>query len=106
MLLLKMADISNVVKSFDISRQWGIAVTEEFYQQGDRERRAGLEVTPMFDRERKVELAKGQIGFIKMLAVPFFTVAADAFPAFKPLVESAEANIGHWEKVLESTRDA
>jgi GAF domain-containing protein len=102
-MLLKMGDISNVTKDFDISRQWGIAVTEEFYQQGDAERDAGLEVTPMFDRERKLELAKGQIGFIKMVGAPFFSLAAKVLPEFAQLVKVAESNIGQWERVLQVT---
>jgi hypothetical protein len=46
-MLMKAADISNVTKPFQISRQWSVAVTEEFYQQGDKERARGLAVLPM-----------------------------------------------------------
>ena len=47
----------------------------------------------------------GKTTFIKMLAGPFFNVAADAFPDFRPLLATAESNIEHWERVLESTRE-
>lgn len=100
-MLLKMADISNIAKRFDISRRWGIAVTEEFYRQGDHEREEGLEVTPMFDRAKKAELAHGQIGFINFLGLPFFKLTATVVPAYQVLPDTCESNVGHWKKVLQ-----
>lgn len=48
--MLHCADLSNPTKPLDIYRQWVDGVMEEFFQQGDKERAAGLEISPMCDR--------------------------------------------------------
>ena len=44
-MLIKTADLSNTVKPFDISRQWAICVTEEFFEQGDLEKASARPVS-------------------------------------------------------------
>ena len=58
-MLIKSCDVSNVMKPFPVARLWAIAVTEEFYTQGDMEKEKGLDILPMFDRQ-KADLAKAQ----------------------------------------------
>jgi len=98
-LLVTAADISNISKPFEIARQWGIQITTEFYDQGDAEREEGLEVTPMFDRERKQELATGQIGFSRYVGLPLFHQLKRLVPQLD-LTGQIEENIQMWEKVL------
>jgi cAMP-specific phosphodiesterase len=105
-LALKMADISNVSKEFDTARKWGISIMEEFHAQGDAERRGGMEVTPMFDREQKAELAKGQLGFISFMAKPFFVLGVKCFPDLEYLVKGIDSNVQMWERVLQQHREA
>eukprot|EP00899_Mesostigma_viride_P009844 jgi/Mesvir1/18861/Mv10515-RA.1 len=57
---LKVADIGHSAKKLDIHKKWTDAITEEFYLQGDRERAAGLQVSPFMDRENN-NLAKSQV---------------------------------------------
>lgn len=105
-MLLKSADISNITKDFDTSRKWGISVMSEFYFQGDHERQMGVEVTPMFDREKRVELARGQLGFIQFMGRPFFLTVAKCLPQLTYLVENIDRNVAQWQRVLESRRDS
>lgn len=44
------ADLSNPTKPLQLYRQWTERVMAEFFQQGDRERAAGLELSPMCDK--------------------------------------------------------
>jgi len=78
-LMVKCADISNVVKPVAVARRWALRVTDEFFVQGDAERAMGMEVSPTCDRfsKSRVDL---QIGFIDHLAAPLFTLLAAAFP--------------------------
>jgi cAMP-specific phosphodiesterase len=100
-MLLKAADISNVTKPFEVSRKWAAAVTEEFYQQGDKEKEKGVTVLPMFDRAVNTELAKGQIGFIRFVAGKFFAkVVTDFFTGMKWTTERIESNTARWEELL------
>ncbi|KAJ1467432.1 hypothetical protein T484DRAFT_1645672 [Baffinella frigidus] len=41
-LLIKCADISNVLKPFHVARRWALRVTDEFFEQGDVELARGM----------------------------------------------------------------
>ena len=102
-MLLKAADISNVTKPFEVSKKWAIAVTEEFYQQGDKEKERGVAVLPMFDRTVSTELAKGQLGFINFVAGKFFAkVVTDFFTGLRWTTERIAENTAHWKELLAS----
>lgn len=49
-IALKCADISNPCRPWDVSRKWSQKVCEEFYRQGDYERKLNLPVTSLCDR--------------------------------------------------------
>lgn len=102
-IALKAADISNVTKPFEVSRLWAVAVTEEFYQQGDKEKAKGVEVLPMFDRSQKTELAKGQLGFINFVAEKFFTtVIGLGFRGMQFALDNLANNKKEWNAILEA----
>ena len=44
-VLIKSADISNVLKPFAVARGWALRVMDEFFLQGDLESQYGLPVT-------------------------------------------------------------
>eukprot|EP00899_Mesostigma_viride_P019341 jgi/Mesvir1/27408/Mv07207-RA.3 len=96
-IALKVADIGHAAKKLDIHKQWTAAITEEFYLQGDKERAAGLKVSPFMDRETN-NLAKSQLGFFSYIAFPLFEAWVAAFPASRPIMEAISANIKYWEK--------
>jgi hypothetical protein len=102
-LLLKMADISNTAKEFELARRWALAVVEEFYRQGDVERAEGHDVPAMFDRTLRAELAKSQIGFIQFVTLPFFSTAARAFPAFQLMADGCTRNLTLWKRASSTT---
>jgi hypothetical protein len=78
-LMVKCADISNVVKPAAVARRWALRVTDEFFLQGDAERAMGMEVSPICDRFAISRVAL-QTGFIDHVAEPLFTLLAAAFP--------------------------
>jgi hypothetical protein len=51
-VLLKCADISNVAKPLPVAMEWAVAVSDEFFAQGDRERRQGIEARAAALRSR------------------------------------------------------
>lgn len=100
-VLLKAGDISNVTKPFDISRLWAMAVTEEFYRQGDMEKEKGVEVLPQFDRSKNTELARGQIGFIDFVCGPFFKkIVNTCLSGMQWTVDNVNSNRAQWDRVL------
>ena len=48
--MVHCADLSNPTKPLELYRQWCERIMEEFFQQGDRERESGLDISPMCDR--------------------------------------------------------
>ncbi|TPX75282.1 hypothetical protein CcCBS67573_g03449 [Chytriomyces confervae] len=70
-IALKCSDLSNPSKPQDIAVQWSFCIMEEFYRQGDEERKHGLPVSNFMDRQNP-NVAKCQIGFIDLLVAPLF----------------------------------
>ncbi|XP_044195590.1 high affinity cAMP-specific 3',5'-cyclic phosphodiesterase 7A isoform X1 [Thunnus albacares] len=70
-MALKCADICNPCRPWELSKQWSEKVTEEFFQQGDIERKHKLEVSPLCDRDNNT-VGNIQIGFMTYVAEPLF----------------------------------
>lgn len=49
--MVHCADLSNTAKPLELYTRWMHRLMEEFFLQGDRERAAGLDISPMCDRE-------------------------------------------------------
>ncbi|XP_018423844.1 PREDICTED: high affinity cAMP-specific 3',5'-cyclic phosphodiesterase 7A isoform X1 [Nanorana parkeri] len=70
-MALKCADICNPCRTWELSKQWSEKVTEEFFYQGDVERKCNLDLSPLCDRNTS-NIANIQIGFITYLVEPLF----------------------------------
>lgn len=70
-IALKCADICNPCRPWEVSRAWSLQVSEEFYRQGDLERRLGMPVTLLCDRYTS-SVSKIQSGFFRFIAAPLF----------------------------------
>jgi len=68
---LKCADVGHTAKSLPLHLKWTERVIEEFYRQGDEERRLGLPISPFMDRQ-KANVPAAQIGFIEFLVIPMY----------------------------------
>jgi hypothetical protein len=70
---------------------------DEFYKQGDEERRKSMPVSAFMDRVKPAE-AKCQLGFIDFIVGPIFEVWASFLPEMKITIENLEANRNFWKK--------
>jgi hypothetical protein len=104
-LLIKAADISNPIKPFPVAAKWAVRVTDEFFQQGDMELEAGLDVTPTCDRTRQTRVGL-QKGFIDFLAVPYFEVVASVFPKIKEDFARVYENRRLWDDMTDEELEA
>lgn len=59
-----------------ICESWTHRIMEEFYQEGDEERRLGLTIGALNDRE-KVFVPKAQVGFINFITLPLWSAWGD-----------------------------
>lgn len=74
-MLIKCADISNVVRPTHVASQWSTCLLEEFFKQGDLERTRGAPISQYMDRT-SINKQKMQLGFIDYIAGPLFRVLA------------------------------
>ncbi|CAD6199821.1 unnamed protein product [Caenorhabditis auriculariae] len=87
-LIIKMADINSPTKPYNLHRQWTDRICEEFYEQGDEERRRGMTITPYMDRA-DAQVAKLQDSFIAHVVSPLAVAMNEAglLPVLPGLVE-------------------
>ena len=88
-LLIHSADISNPTKKFNIYWKWAKLVVEEFFQQGDKEKKLGMKCS--FDRNT-MTVNQNQLGFINYIEIPFFTLFIANFPKLKYLMDNLNNN--------------
>ena len=88
-LVVHSSDISNPTKRFDIYFKWAKLIVEEFYDQGDKEKKLGLKCS--CDRT-KVNIYKNQLGFIDFIELPFFSLITKAFPKLDFLLNNLNNN--------------
>jgi hypothetical protein len=74
--------------------KWVDLVYEEFYLQGDRELALGLPISPLMDRRGadRVNVAKGQLGFIDFFIAPLFEMWTGFVPESRPCYAHVVAN--------------
>ena len=58
--MVHCADLSGPTKPLSLYRKWCGRITEEFFQQGDKEREAGMDISPMCDRQN-ANIEKSQV---------------------------------------------
>ncbi|VDK62298.1 unnamed protein product [Onchocerca ochengi] len=76
-MLIKFADINSPSKPYPLHRQWTDRICEEFYGQGDEEKRRGMAVSPYMDRNDP-EVAKLQDSFISHIVNPLAVALNEA----------------------------
>jgi len=96
-LLVKASDISNVVKPFAVARRWALRITDEFFLQGEAEKRLGLSVTHGFDHVNGSRM-RMQTSFIDAVAEPFFDQLARAKPALASALQQLHRNRVRYER--------
>lgn len=98
--LLHTADISHNSKKFSISYKWTLRLYDEFWNQGDTEKKSDLPISFLCDRS-SADIPKAQIGFIKGIIQPSFEILIDMFPSLDYLMDNINSNLEEWSKLVE-----
>ncbi|XP_077991487.1 uncharacterized protein LOC144445719 [Glandiceps talaboti] len=103
-IALKCADICNPCRVWNTSKKWSQRVCEEFFQQGDYERRLNLPITSNCDRY-KTTVANIQAGFIEYVVEPLFLAWQRLIPSQlnRLMRNNLLTNKTSWQQIL---RDA
>jgi len=97
-LLMTACDLCTSAKPWSVHIISVKKVYEEFYLQGDEEKRMGLSPIPMMDRARKHELPQSQVGFLKGIVKPCYSVLISILPVMKPTMGIIDLNLTSWER--------
>ncbi|KAJ3416598.1 hypothetical protein HDV05_000880 [Chytridiales sp. JEL 0842] len=101
-MAIKCADLNNPTKSLESCQNWAFRVMEEFFKQGDRERKLGMPVSKFMDRT-DTNIPKCQIGFIDILVIPLFETFSQCVQTeFTQLcLSNITRNRAYWESILD-----
>ena len=92
-----MADIGNCSRPKSLYLKWADRIAEEFYVQGDVEKRLSLSVSPFMDRKsHSADFSKGQMSFMNYIVLPMFDDVAQLLPSLQHLVTQCTANRSIW----------
>ncbi|KYQ89235.1 cGMP-specific phosphodiesterase [Tieghemostelium lacteum] len=97
-MLLKSADISNELRSWEVSSKWANALMQEFFNQSDLEKENNLPLTPFMVRE-KVVLNSTQVSFIDKFLLPTYQALQNILPPLSVFIERINQNRQVWEAV-------
>ncbi|XP_014673302.1 PREDICTED: high affinity cAMP-specific 3',5'-cyclic phosphodiesterase 7A-like [Priapulus caudatus] len=100
-ITLKCADISNPCRPWEISNRWSERASEEFYRQGDLEKKIGIPVTPLCDR-MSTPVPKIQAGFMEFVVGPLFKLWQQFLPTRLSgvMVGCLETNKTIWQEAV------
>ncbi|KAI9345013.1 hypothetical protein BDR26DRAFT_1005825 [Obelidium mucronatum] len=101
-MAIKCADLNNPAKSLESCKLWAFRIMEEFFQQGDRERLNGLNVSMFMDR-KETNIPKCQVGFVDILVTPLFEAWSQCIATdFTRLcMKNISLNRAYWESILD-----
>ena len=98
-LCIHSSDVSNPAKPYIVYKKWVGLVFEEFFNQGDLEKKAGLPITVLCDR-LNTSIPKSQIGFMTYVVKPTFDILMDLIPGVKPYCDNIKLNLNLYEEIV------
>lgn len=97
-MLLHMVDVANPAKPFPICEAWAKRALAEFFAQGDEEKRLGIPVGMLNDRD-SVNQPGSQHGFINFLVAPLLAGATNLFPVLADMHHQMALNLEKWRDI-------
>ncbi|KAJ3079450.1 High affinity cAMP-specific 3',5'-cyclic phosphodiesterase 7A [Rhizoclosmatium hyalinum] len=98
-IFIKCGDISNAAKGLEVCKKWAFKIMEEFFKQGDEEKRSGYPVSMFMDRTTTF-IPKCQVGFVDYIVIPLYE-ALDVFLRAKEYdfeaIRNLETNRDYWK---------
>ena len=95
-ILIKVADLSNVSRPFDLADRWCAALCEEFFRQGNLEAARGMKYTSDFNDREHLNKAKSQIGFYTSVCLPLYQSITRVVPTLDVNLLQVENNLSAW----------
>ncbi|QQP33157.1 Phosphodiesterase, partial [Caligus rogercresseyi] len=101
--MVHCSDLSNPTSPWRFTASGWIGSWRSFFRQGDRERSAGIEISPMCDRDNAT-IEKSQVGFIDYIVHPLWETWADlVYPDSQYILETLEENRNWYSSMIPSS---
>ncbi|XP_038079334.1 cAMP and cAMP-inhibited cGMP 3',5'-cyclic phosphodiesterase 10A-like [Patiria miniata] len=97
-LMMTACDLCATAKLWPNQREAVDCLYQEFYAQGDEEKKRGEQPMEMMDRDQHHTLPKQQIGFLTNVALPCFSTLSEIIPPAKFLLEGCKDNLVQWQQ--------
>lgn len=97
-------DLSSMTKSFEDTRKVANKVYQEFFAQGDEERKLGLPYSSeIMDRSNMSQIPRMQVDFLKHIVMPAFSILYDFLgESISPWIKSLTENSSKWQELQNS----
>jgi hypothetical protein len=79
-LLVLMGDLSFAMRPWKVAEYWYELMRDEQFQQGDMERRLGMQVAPLMDKKKRRPQAMLVQTHFKVMVMPVFQAGVKLFP--------------------------
>jgi hypothetical protein len=103
-LLIKCADVSNVLRPLPLAKTWADGIQEEMFAQGDVERATGLTISGFGDRERPQSAQLG-VTFAEFMCAPLFQTISRALPKMEMYLSNISVTRNYWAAVIEADEE-
>lgn len=100
---IHLCDISNPSKIGNVYDKWVDLVLNEFFNQGDLEKKSNLPISFMCDRET-TSRPKSQLGFMEKIVKPYFELYCNMVPEIRPYLDNLNNNFERY-KLLSNEED-
>ncbi|XP_054283445.1 cAMP and cAMP-inhibited cGMP 3',5'-cyclic phosphodiesterase 10A-like [Macrosteles quadrilineatus] len=103
-LIMTLCDLSGQTKPMPISRKITEDVYEEFFQQGDMEKKMGYVPIPTMDRDKKDMLFENQVQFLSFAVIPCIETISRIFNMLSPMLEDTKGLLHQWKKLVQAKK--
>ncbi|CAF3351916.1 unnamed protein product [Rotaria sp. Silwood1] len=100
-LSMTAVDLCAMYKPWPIQQNVVNTIMDEFWQEGDEEKRRGIQPLSLMDRSLAHELPKNQVNFINSICVPCYSLIARILPETMPMLNGARSNLQRWQELAD-----
>ena len=93
------ADLSNVIKDFEISFEWSKRISHEFYDQSLKEEIEGLPSLSFMKVNDTLSMCVNEISFIKNISIPTWNLFVKKFNNMSFILEKINQNLYKWKEI-------
>lgn len=99
-LMMTACDLSGQTKPLATCQKITEDVYEEFFQQGDVEKKMGYVPLPTMDRDKKDFLFENQVQFLSVIVIPCVETVSRIFNTISPMVRETKDLLQQWKELL------